>query len=143
MSNGIKVSFDIKKGQQTLMITGQGFVCKQKQKRRKRKNNTDASEAGTSTDPLTQDNDNVHAQTNKGKQSSSSQFRGVTLDRRRTGRWMARMKDNGRDVYLGSFDTEEKAARAFDLFALKCRGSKAEINFLLEDYTEELAQVTH
>ena len=117
----------------------------QQQKRRKRKNNTDASEAGTSTDPLlTQDNEHVRAQAKKGKQSSSSslQYKGVTQDRR-TGRWVAHLWDNGQIVYLGRFDTEEKAARAFDLFALKCRGSKAKINFLVEDYTEELAQVIH
>ena len=122
----------------------QAESAKQKQKRRKRENNTDASEAGTSTDPLlTQDNELVRAQTKKGKKSSSSslQYKGVTQDR--TGGWKAQMKDNGRYVYLGTFGTEGHAARAFDLFALKCRGSKAEINFLLEDYTEELAQVIH
>ena len=123
----------------------QAESAKQKQKRRKRKNNTDASEAGTSTDPLlTQVDELVRAQA-KGKQSSSSsssQYKGVTEDRR-TGRWKAQMRDNGQTMYLGYFETEEKAARAYDLVALKCRGSKAEINFLLEDYTEELAQVTH
>ena len=54
------------------------------------------------------------------------------------------MWDNGRQVYLGGFDTEERAARAYDIVALKCRGSKAEINFHVEDYTDVLAQVkTH
>ena len=122
----------------------QAESAKQQQKKRKRKNNTDASEAGTSTNPLlTQVDEHVRAQKKKGKQSSSSQFRGVTQDRCCPGRWLAKMKDNGRQVHLGIFDTEENAARVYDLFALKCRGSKAEINFLLEDYTEELAQVIH
>ena len=53
------------------------------------------------------------------------------------------MQDNGQNVHLGYFDTEDNAAHAYNIAALKCRGSKAEINFLLEDYTEELAQVTH
>ena len=119
----------------------QADSAKQQQKR-KRKNDTDDSEAGISTDPLTQDNEHARAQKKKGKKSSSSQYKGVALYRP-TGRWCAYVWDNRRQVYLGRFDTEEKAARAFDLAALKYRGSKAEINFLLEDYTKELAQVIH
>ena len=37
-------------------------------------------------------------------------------------------------VYLGGFDTEIAAARAFDILSLKCRGPKAETNFSLEEY---------
>ena len=62
---------------------------------------------------------------------------------RPTGRWEARVQDNGQNVHLGYFDTEENAAHAYNIAALKCRGSKAEITFLLEDYTEKLAQLTH
>ena len=123
----------------------QAESAKQQQKRRKRKNDTDALDAGTSTDLLLTQLDELIRAQKKGKQSSStssSQYKGVSQEGR-TGRWKAQMKENGQMVRLGSFGTEEHAARAFDLFALKCRGSKAEINFLLEDYTEELAQVTH
>ena len=70
----------------------------------------------------------------------SSKYRGVT-QHRRTGRWEAHVWDNGQQVYLGGFDTEERAGRAYDIVALKCRGSKAEINFSINDYTDVLAQV--
>ena len=77
--------------------------------------------------------------TQKGK-APSSKYRGVT-QHRRTGRWEAHVWDNGQQVYLGGFDTEERAGRAYDIVALKCRGSKAEINFDISDYTDVLAQV--
>ncbi|KAL8251706.1 hypothetical protein R6Q59_035399 [Mikania micrantha] len=77
----------------------------------------------------------------------TSQFRGVTRHRW-TGRYEAHLWDNtckkegqtrkGRQVYLGGYDKEEKAARAYDLAALKYWGSSTHINFPLEDYHQEL-----
>jgi AP2-like factor, euAP2 lineage len=40
--------------------------------------------------------------------------------------------------YLGGYDTERQAARAYDLAAVKCRGEAAITNFALADYGEEL-----
>ncbi|KAH9321083.1 hypothetical protein KI387_015722, partial [Taxus chinensis] len=80
----------------------------------------------------------------------TSQFRGVTRHRW-TGRYEAHLWDNscrkegqtrkGRQVYLGGYDKEEKAARAYDLAALKYWGSSTHINFPLETYQKELEEM--
>ncbi|XP_042443299.1 AP2-like ethylene-responsive transcription factor ANT [Zingiber officinale] len=80
----------------------------------------------------------------------TSQYRGVTRHRW-TGRYEAHLWDNsckkegqtrkGRQVYLGGYDTEEKAARAYDLAALKYWGPSTHINFPLESYQEELVEM--
>jgi len=49
--------------------------------------------------------------------------------------------DEGNQVYLGGFDTEERAGRAYDIVALKCRGRDTEMNFPLDDYTDMLEKV--
>ncbi|XP_019415291.1 PREDICTED: AP2-like ethylene-responsive transcription factor ANT isoform X2 [Lupinus angustifolius] len=77
----------------------------------------------------------------------TSQYRGVTRHRW-TGRYEAHLWDNsckkegqtrkGRQVYLGGYDMEEKAARAYDLAALKYWGPSTHINFPLENYQTEL-----
>ncbi|CAA6657681.1 unnamed protein product [Spirodela intermedia] len=77
----------------------------------------------------------------------TSQYRGVTRHRW-TGRYEAHLWDNsckkegqtrkGRQVYLGGYDTEEKAARAYDLAALKYWGPSTHINFPIEGYQGEL-----
>ncbi|XP_011073670.1 AP2-like ethylene-responsive transcription factor AIL1 isoform X2 [Sesamum indicum] len=77
----------------------------------------------------------------------TSQYRGVTRHRW-TGRYEAHLWDNsckkegqsrkGRQVYLGGYDMEEKAARAYDLAALKYWGTSTHINFPLENYQQEL-----
>lgn len=77
----------------------------------------------------------------------TSQYRGVTRHRW-TGRYEAHLWDNsckkegqsrkGRQVYLGGYDMEEKAARAYDLAALKYWGPSTHINFPLENYQQEL-----
>nr|UOI87858.1 AP2-like ethylene-responsive transcription factor [Fraxinus mandshurica] len=77
----------------------------------------------------------------------TSQYRGVTRHRW-TGRYEAHLWDNsckkegqtrkGRQVYLGGYDMEEKAARAYDLAALKYWGPSTHVNFPLENYRQEL-----
>lgn len=80
----------------------------------------------------------------------TSQYRGVTRHRW-TGRYEAHLWDNscrkegqtrkGRQVYLGGYDKEEKAARAYDLAALKYWGPTTHINFPLSDYEKELEEM--
>ncbi|KAL8266188.1 hypothetical protein R6Q59_003532 [Mikania micrantha] len=80
----------------------------------------------------------------------TSQYRGVTRHRW-TGRYEAHLWDNsckkegqsrkGRQVYLGGYDMEEKAARAYDLAALKYWGPATHINFPLENYEQELVEM--
>lgn len=80
----------------------------------------------------------------------TSQFRGVTRHRW-TGRYEAHLWDNscknegqtrkGRQVYLGGYDLEDKAARSYDLAALKYWGQSTHINFPLENYQVELEEM--
>ncbi|KAI5069364.1 hypothetical protein GOP47_0015665 [Adiantum capillus-veneris] len=80
----------------------------------------------------------------------TSIYRGVTKHRW-TGRFEAHLWDNsckregqtrkGRQVYLGGYDSEEKAARAYDLAALKYWGPSTTINFPLEDYKKEMQEM--
>lgn len=78
----------------------------------------------------------------RGPRSRSSQYRGVTFYRR-TGRWESHIWDCGKQVYLGGFDTAHAAARAYDRAAIKFRGAEADINFSIDDYQDDLKQMTN
>ncbi|XP_010323408.2 AP2-like ethylene-responsive transcription factor AIL5 isoform X1 [Solanum lycopersicum] len=80
----------------------------------------------------------------------TSIYRGVTRHRW-TGRYEAHLWDNscrrqgqsrkGRQVYLGGYDKEEKAARAYDLAALKYWGPTTTTNFPVSNYERELEEM--
>ncbi|CAL0303616.1 unnamed protein product [Lupinus luteus] len=90
---------------------------------------------------------------NKQKQTTgkrSSIYRGVTRHRW-TGRfeahlwdknsWNTIQKKKGRQVYLGAYDSEEAAARTYDLAALKYWGNDATLNFPIETYSKDLEEM--
>ncbi|XP_038971802.1 AP2-like ethylene-responsive transcription factor SMOS1 [Phoenix dactylifera] len=80
----------------------------------------------------------------------SSIYRGVTRHRW-TGRYEAHLWDKstwnqnqnkkGKQVYLGAYDDEETAARAYDLAALKYWGAGTLINFPVSDYVRDLEEM--
>ncbi|XP_078180605.1 AP2-like ethylene-responsive transcription factor At1g16060 [Carex rostrata] len=82
-----------------------------------------------------------------GNAKRSSIYRGVTRHRW-TGRYEAHLWDKncwnplqskkGKQVYLGAYDTEEAAARTYDLAALKYWGPETLLNFPLERYEKEI-----
>lgn len=59
---------------------------------------------------------------------NSSRFRGVSLNKA-SRKWEARIREAGKNHYLGSFTDEEAAAHAFDSAALAMRGPQAVCNF--------------
>ncbi|VAI60782.1 unnamed protein product [Triticum turgidum subsp. durum] len=82
--------------------------------------------------------------------SRSSCFHGVTRHRW-SGKYEAHLWDStcrvegrrrkGKQGYAGSYDTEQKAARAYDVAALKFFGLNTKLNFSISEYEKELADI--
>ncbi|KAA8532992.1 hypothetical protein F0562_032891 [Nyssa sinensis] len=66
----------------------------------------------------------------------TSIYRGVT--RNREGHWQARIKvaSSKKDIYLGTFSSEEEAAKAYDIAAIHLKGFNALTNFDHSNYLQ-------
>jgi len=76
-----------------------------------------------------------------GPKSRSSAYKGVT-QYKKTGRWEAHIwlpNPNGRGSqrHLGSYETAEHAAKAFDRATIHLRGKQEELNFPWSDYEND------
>jgi len=82
----------------------------------------------------------THAQNmqNRGKTrlKTSSQFIGVHLDKRGNN-WKVQINHQGKAIFIGRFDNEIDAAKAYDRAAIKYHGEFAKLNFPREDYPNE------
>ena len=63
----------------------------------------------------------------------SSKYRGVS---RNGNRWQVLIMINRKKTYIGNFESEEDATRAYDQYAIKYHGNKARTNFFYEGYCQ-------
>jgi len=74
---------------------------------------------------------------NQKRKNTSSRFLGVYLNKEKK-RWAVHLRHQGKRIFLGYFDSELEAARAYDRAAIKFHGEFARLNFPREDYNDEI-----
>jgi hypothetical protein len=77
-----------------------------------------------------------HYDQGSSKRQSSSSYTGVSF-RKTESKWQSRLWHRKRFIYLGIFDSEQDAARAFDCAVLHVRGAGAHTNFSPDGYSEK------
>jgi hypothetical protein len=64
------------------------------------------------------------------KSNTYSRYRGVSFNKRKQ-KWFAAIRANGKKTWLGYYDNELDAAKAYDLAAKKYHGEFAMLNFIV------------
>jgi hypothetical protein len=75
---------------------------------------------------------NVHQNAQHSRKLTTSRFNYKGVVDKRHGKYRARICINGKRTCLGTFDTQEQAAKAYDLAATAHFGEFAEVNFPLQ-----------
>ncbi|XP_028780486.1 AP2-like ethylene-responsive transcription factor At1g16060 [Neltuma alba] len=131
-------------GRRRMFMEGCDFQGTRTVKRRRREHGAAALNCD---DDLSQKREQVDQNSTTHTAKRSSRFRGVSRHKW-TGRyeahlwdklsWNVTQKKKGKQVYLGAYDEEESAARAYDLAALKYWGTSTFTNFPISDYMKEI-----